>query len=89
MFENQHLSKKIIPLERDYFISLNAKAYLGARNFGGVRSLGTVNHFKLNLVTFLELIESYSDEFVGMKEKVLVLSFAGNKAKSAIGQSLD
>jgi hypothetical protein len=53
------------------------------------RALGTVNDLKSNGIADLELIESCTLDVVGVEEKVLHLSLAGDETKSLVRDSLD
>ena len=55
---------------------------LSALDVGRVRSLGRLLDLKSDIVTFLEFVESDSNERVAVKEQIFVLTFRGDETKT-------
>src|SRR4030042_5706650 len=58
-------------------------------DFRRVRTFRAFADFELNLVSFLQIIELNTDEFIRMEEEVLVATFLGDETKPSICQSFD
>ena len=71
---------------RSGFLLPNA---LNARDVRRRRTLLAVDDFEGDLVADLKVVEHDALQFVGVKEKVLRLAFAGDETESLVQQSLD
>ncbi len=60
------------------------KAFLGERHVLGARAFLALSNLERNDVTNLKLIERYSVQILGMKEKILRLAFASDKPESSV-----